>query len=534
MATPDLRRLQLSWVVAAVGGWVVFVALAVYAYRVGGAFAVGAMAVVRMVPAGLAAPFAGVLADRHVRRDVLLGTCLARALSLSAISAAVALSAPFGLVLFLAALFTIAATAHRPAQAALLPSLAQTPAQLTASNAVWSGLDNAAFLVGALLSGGLIATVGMSRVFLLTAVLFALAALPIAGITRDPVPDFRASDDGVHPVRDAIEGYREVSADRGLRLIVGVLSISTVVEGAVDVLVVLLAIDVLGLGGSGVGWLNACWGLGGLVGGALALRRLGRGTLAGGLTLGSLLVGLPLVLIGVIASTAVSVTMLLLLGVGYALIEVAGLSLLQRLPSNDLLGRAFAVVESSYWLTTGIGAMLAPVIVHLLGARGALICVGVLLPTLVVVRWAALAGLEAGVVVPERPFKALRAISLFAPLSLATIENVSRKVDEVQVTAGETVIREGDYGERFYVVAEGLLDVRSEHGAYPSVGAGDYFGEIALLHDVPRTATVTARDDSLLYALDRESFLSAIFAHAATGRTAHHVAAERLARVPTT
>jgi MFS family permease len=532
LSTPDLRRLQLGWGVSAVGGWVVFVALSVYAYQVGGAVAVGATALVRMVPAGLAAPFAGVLADRHSRRDVLVGACVARALLLAGIGVAALASAPFVIVLVLAAFFTMAATAHKPAQAALLPSLAETPRQLAASNAVWSGLDNAAFLAGALLSGGLIAAVGAHRVFLLTGAVFAAAALPIAGIGRDPVPEYRATDDGLHAVRDAIQGFREVGTDRGLRLIVGLLSISTIVEGAVDVLVVLLAIRVLGLGGAGVGWLNACWGFGGVVGGAMALSLLRRGRLAAGLATGSLMVGIPLILIAASASITVAPALLIVLGLGYALIEVAGLSLLQRLTSNDLLGRAFAVVECSYWITTGVGAILAPGIVHLLGVRGALVFVGACLPVLVALRWVPLARFEAGAAVPEGPFRALRTVSLFEPLSLATIENVSRRVDEIVVPAGQAVIREGDLGDRFYVVAQGLLDVSCERGAFPAIGTGDFFGEIALLQDIPRTATVTARHNCILYALDRESFLSAVSSHAFSARTARDVAFERLARVP--
>jgi hypothetical protein len=231
-------------------------------------------------------------------------------------------------------------------------------------------------------------------------------------------------------------------------------------------------------------------------------------------------------------SVGVGVAMLLLLGIGYALIEVAGLSLLQRLPSNDLLGRAFAVVESSYWITTGLGAMLAPVVVELIGLRYSLLAVGACLPLLVAFRWRPLALLEEGIRVPERPFKLLRAVEMFAPLPLATIENVSRRVDAVHVHAGETVVREGDHGDRFFLVAEGRLDVACERGAYPPVGAGDVFGEIALLQDVPRTATVTARDDCLLYALDRESFLCAVFSHASAAGAARRVVSERLERVP--
>jgi len=298
------------------------------------------------------------------------------------------------------------------------------------------------------------------------------------------------------------------------------------------VLVVVVAIKLLGLGGAGVGWLNACWGFGGVIGSAAALTLLRRGRLTAGLSAGCLLVGLPLMLIALAESAATAVAMLTLLGIGYALIEVAGLSLLQRLPSNDLLGRAFAVVESSYWITTGLGAICAPLVIHLIGLRDSLLAVGACLPLLVAFRWHPLAMLEAGIRVPERPFKLLRGVEMFAPLSLATIETVSRQVDAVHVQAGETVIREGDMGDRFFLVAEGRLDVRCERGAYPSVGAGDVFGEIALLQDVPRTATVTARDDCLLYALDRESFLCAVFSHTSAAGAARRVVSERLARAP--
>ena len=532
LATVQLRRLQIGWAVSAVGGWVFFVALSVYAFEAGGATAVGAAALTRMVPAGLAAPLAGVLADRRSRRDVLLAAVGSRALILAAIGAAAAASAPLAVVLVLAALFTVVATAHKPAQASLLPSLVETPQQLAASNAVWSAVDNGAFLVGAVLSGALIASTSMSAAFLLTAGLFALATVPIAQIPRDPVPEFRAAAQRVRPLEDMVDGFHEVGRDHRLRLVVGVLAFSTMVEGAIDVLVVLVAIDMLGLGGAGVGWLNACWGFGGVIGGVAALGLLRRGRLAAGLSVGGLLVGLPLMLIAATESVPVAVWMLVALGIGYALIEVAGLSLLQRLPSNDLLGRAFAVVESSYWITTGLGAMLAPLVVNLIGLRDSLLVVGACLPLLVAFRWHALAVLEAGIRVPERPFKTLRAVEMFAPLPLATIENVSRRVDAVEVHAGETVVREGEYGDRFYMVVEGELDVSCERGDYPSVAPGDVFGEIALLQDVPRTATVTARDECLLYALDRESFLCAVSSHVSATNAARRVASERLARVP--
>jgi hypothetical protein len=119
LGTRDLRRLQLAWAVSSVGGWAFFVALAVYAYDAGGAAAVGAATLVRMVPAGLAAPLTGLLADRHSRRDVLLGATAGRAVVLAGLAAAVALDAPLGVVLVLGALFTIVATAHKPGKVLL-------------------------------------------------------------------------------------------------------------------------------------------------------------------------------------------------------------------------------------------------------------------------------------------------------------------------------------------------------------------------------------------------------------------------------
>src|SRR5918995_1112905 len=180
MGAADLRRLQLAWSAASVGGWVFFIVLAVYAYDQGGAAAVGLAALARMVPAGLAAPLAGVVVDRRSRREVLLAITLGRALVLVGVSAAVAVDAPLALVLVLGALFTALATAHRPAQAALLPALASTPAQLAASNAVWTAVDSAGFLVGSLLAGALVAATSIESAFAVTAGLFTLALWPLA------------------------------------------------------------------------------------------------------------------------------------------------------------------------------------------------------------------------------------------------------------------------------------------------------------------------------------------------------------------
>ena len=312
----------------------------------------------------------------------------------------------------------------------------------------------------------------------------------------------------------------------------GVSACSTLVEGAADVLIVLVAIELLDLGQAGVGWLNSAWAVGGIVGGAAAISLLGRGRLAGGLAAGCLLVGGALLITAAKPEIAVAAAMLAGLGVGYSLIETAGQTLLQRLTSEDLIGRAFAVMETSYWITSGIGAILAPLLVSLLGLRGAMVAVGCCLPLVAALRWASLARFEAGAAIPEHAFALLRRVPLFAPLAIGTLENLSRRVVEMDVPAGQAVVREGEPGDRFYLIAEGEFDVTCSRGDFPPIGEGDVFGEIALLRDVPRTATVSARTDAVVLALDRDSFLTAVSGHRFSERTVDSLASERAEREP--
>jgi MFS family permease len=533
LATAPLRRVQLAWTAASIGGWIFFIVLAVYAYNEGGATAVGVAALARMLPAGLAAPLAGVIVDRRSRREVLLVITVARALVLAGMAAAVAVEAPLAAVLALSAVFTALATAHKPAQAALLPALAETPRQIAASNAVLTAVDNAGFLAGSLLGGVLVATASVETAFLVDAGLFAAAAWPLARIPRDPIPAYREQpDEAEQALEELSSGFRTIAREPSLRLLAGVAACSTFVEGMVDVLVVLVAIELLDLGDAGVGWLNSAWAVGGIVGGAVAISLLGRGRLARGLAGGCLLVGIPLLLVAALPEVLVALAMLVILGAGYSLIETAGLTLMQRLASDDVLGRAFAVVESSYWLTTGLGAMIAPVIVSVLGVRGALVAIGCCLPVVAALRWRGLARLEAGAAIPEHAFALLRRVPLFAPLPIGTLENLSQRLAEVEVPAGQAVVREGELGDRFYVIAEGEFEVTCSHGAFPPLVGGDVFGEIALLRSTPRTATVTARTDALVFSLDRDVFLAAVGGHPFSTRAVGSIVAERTERVP--
>ncbi len=407
---------------------------------------------------------------------------------------------------------------------ALLPVLAEDPRQLTASNALWSAVDSVGFVAGSLFGGLLVALGGVELALSATAGVFALSAVALAGI---PV-DRRGAEPPAPPRQDLLEGFEVVRADRDLRLVVGVLGMTTLVEGAIDVLVVLIALELLQLGAAGVGWLNSAWGVGGVLGGMTAAVLIARGCNATGLMLGSLCVGVPLLVLSAVPAVGVAVVGLVVLGVGYAVIEVAGLTLVQRLASDAVLARTFGVVEGTYWLTTGLGSLLAPVLVALFGLRGALFAVGIVLPLLVLARYRSLLRLEASAPVPEAEYALLRRVGMFAPLPVVRIEELARRVEHVRAGAGDTIIREGESGDRFYVIADGAVEV-SERGRFRRVEEiGDCFGEIALLRATPRTATVVARTDVDLLALEREEFLAAITGDRRALAAGHELADARL------
>jgi predicted MFS family arabinose efflux permease len=472
------------------------------------------------------------LGDRYSRRNVLLVLALARAAVLAGAAAVVWEDGPAAFVFALAALFTAIGTGHKPAQAALLPSLADDPRQLAAGNALWSAVDSVGFLAGAALGGVFIAVGGAELALSVTALAFVAAAVALLGIPADhregePAPPLP----GGRRAAEIAEGFRAVGADKRLRLVVGVLGVSTLVEGAIDVLVVLIALELLDLGNAGVGWLNSAWGVGGVLGGAGAAMLVTRGRNATALVVAGLAIGVPLIVLTAVPEAAVAALGLVVLGVGYAVMEVAGLTLVQRLASDSVLARAFGVVEGTYWLTTGIGSLLAPVLVLALDLRGALLVVGVTLPALMLIRWRALVRLEASAPVPEDEYRLLRGLPMFAPLPVARLEELAMRVTHVHRPAGETIIREGEPGDRFYVIAEGEVDVTEGGRFRRTEPAGDCFGEIALLREVPRTATVVARTDVNLLALEREEFLAAITGDRRALAAGQHLVEARLAPV---
>jgi MFS family permease len=527
---PRLRRLQLAWIGSSVGTWGYVVALMVYAYKQGGPGAVGLVGLIRWFPAAVAAPFGGMVGDRFPRLRVMVVSDVIRAAALGAAAAAIVIDAPATIVYLLAILVTLVSQAFQPAESALLPTLAESPEELAAANVANSTIEAAGYFVGPALGGLLLAVSNVETVFVATAVAFVWSALMLALIRlREPEPT-------TEPARgswqhEALAGFRTIWRDSRLRLIIGLFAAQTLVYGAFVVLTAVASIRLLGLGSPGIGYLNAALGVGGLVGGIVAVALVGSRRL--GLTFGLALIlwGTPILLIGVWAKAAPAFALIGLAGLGLTLVDVAGFTLLQRAVPEHVLARVFGVLHSAFYATAGIGAIVAPVLVSWLGIRSALIVVGAVIPVVTIPSFGMLAQIDRTLTVPTAQLEALRAIEMFAPLPAPTLEALAASLTRLEVPAGETIFRQGDHGDRFYIVNSGEIEIEIDGREANVLGPGDHFGEIALLHDIPRTATARARKETQLYALDRDAFLGAVTGHAGSSEAAETVVAARLGLV---
>jgi MFS family permease len=533
---PELLRVQFALFGFNLAEWGVWVAVAVYAYDNGGATEAGIVAAIQLVPAGLCGPLISVLADREPPARLLRRGYLVQSALMTLVAVVLIGGGPRYLVYFLAALVATAMTTTRPAQTALVPFLARRPEELTAANVVSGWNESVAMLVAPALAGVLLATVGPGWVFAAMAAATLVSAVLVAPLdtTRARVePDVEPTAELPGVFADVMDGIRVVAGQRSLRMLVLLLGIQFLALGALDLLTVVVALSVLDLGQGGSGYLNAAFGLGAVLATLLTARFVGSRRLIPSLIAAALGWGGALFVLGVRPSEVGAVVLLTVAGVSYMLFQVAARTLLQRAAPADVVSRVFGLVEGIYMFGLAAGALVVPLLVSALGVKAAIIGIGAVLPVSLLLCGRALLDVDADATVPVVEIALLRSVPFLESLPAPELETLARSLVEIDAEPGDVLLAEGDVGDRFYVVAEG--EVEASRGGAPlhRFGRGDGFGEIALLRDVPRTATCTAVSRATLYALDREPFVLAVCGHRRSLEAASRVVDERLASIPT-
>jgi MFS family permease len=526
---PDLRRAQLSFLGAWTAEWAFTVGLGIVAYRDGGATAVGLVGLLRMVPSAVAAPLLSPLADKGRRERVLVLVSTARGVATCAAAVVVGVDGPTAIVYALAVLSTIAATLFRPAHSALLPSLCHTGAELAGANVVRGLLDAAATLVGPLLAAVLLHVAGVTAVFAVAggASLWAAALLLRLRYDAPPRP---SAPPGTNLLASAAEGVRAVARDGDLALVMGLAVAQTLTRGALTVLTVVVAIDLLRTGEPGVGILNAGIGAGAVLGSLAASMLVDTRRLGAWFAVGVALWGVPLLLIGAFPQQGVAFLLLAWVGVGNSLIDLGGFTLLSRMAPDEVLARVFGVLESLVALSTGVGAVVASVLVEVYGVRAALVLVGLLCPAAAVASWWRLRRLDRSMDVRDHEIALLRRVSMLSVLPLPAIERLARGLEPVAVPAGRTLFHQGDVGDRYFVIESGEAEVIGDGRVVARLGPGEGFGEIALLRRTRRTATVRAGTELRLHALGSDRFLPVVLGYTPSTREAGTVVDTMLGR----
>ena len=522
----DLRRVELGWGAAVFAEWMHFVALGVFAYEAGGTAAVGIAGAIRMLPAALIAPFAAVLGDRFRRELFVAGVALAGAAALALSATAASTGSAEALVYALAGVVGVAATLIRPALQALLPSLARTPSELIAANGATSSVESVGTLAGPLVAGVLVSQTDVATAFAVAAAASLTAAALFTRVRAEGRVAFAGKFVG-GAWRDVVAGLRVVAGAPRPRLVVGLFAAQGFVRGCLNVLIVVTAFELFDAGAAAVGYMTAALGVGGLVGAVATFTLAGR-RLAAPFGVALVFWGLPIALVAPWPYVAVAVALLAVVGAANSVEDVAGFTLIQRLVHDEVLTRVLASVWGLAMGAVALGSLVAPAIADAVGPRAALVLVGAILPLLTLVTWRQLLAIDR-VAAPAARLDLVERVPMFAPLSLAAKEQIARRLTPVDVPSGEVVIRAGEAGDRFYVVTAGELRVDAG-GVEATMREGDSFGEIALLHDVPRTATVEAAEDSRLYALERDDFLAAVTGHREARAAGEAVAAARAER----
>jgi MFS family permease len=551
-----LRNINLAFAGSAIGDWAYATAIVVWAYGQGGLTLVGLWGTVRLLLMALVTPFASTLVDRLPRKMVMIATDLMRGVLVLIVAFLIYVDFNYIVILVLATLTALIAAPFRPAVAALLPSLVDEPEELTAANGAGSTIESLAFFVGPALGGLLITAFSVPLVIVFNAITFAWSALLVSRIrvpaahrdlgvapevlaATDPAAAADSAGQGAVAVvaqedkrtesflTESMAGFRAILGDKDLRLISGVYSAQTIVAGASIVYTVEMAVQMTSFGAEGVGYLESALGVGAILGGLVAIGRASKQRIATDFGWGVVFWAIPLLLAAVGDAMWAAIAAVVIIGFANPIVDVNASTILQRLTPDAVLGRVFGALDSALIAAMALGSIVYPLLFHWLGLRWSLAVLGIAVTLLVLPTFGRLRRLDTMLGASEE-LELLSQIPLFSPLEPKSLEDIARQLKRREVRKGEAVITEGEVGDRFYIVEFGRTTATHNGEVLSTQGPGDPFGEIALLRDVPRTATVTADEDSVLLYLERDEFLAAVTGNSEVAGRADDLIARRI------
>jgi MFS family permease len=508
------RNLQLLFggqVVSSFGDWLYVLALGILAYEItGSATVVAVLTFARLLPYAVLLPFSGMLADRGNRKVLMISADLGRGACMFGLLFAGSeetLWIAYPLV-FLATMFS---SLFQPAMSSVLPAIVGDEEKLVEANSIWSQMDSVSFVLGPAL-GGVLALLGAPELaFVINGATFLVSAATLLFVHIPPreTPETAEGDEEEGWLSETLAGFRFLFRENE-----GVLAALTVAlvglsftGGGIWTLILVLSDEAFGLGTEGSGFLNSAYGVGGVVGGFAA------GYLASKVRLGPAVIwsigagSAVFICLGISPAGVLPFVIMFVVGILDIMVDVNGTTIIQTGTPEKLLGRVFGAFDGVLILAMLAGALIVGPLIDLLGPRtttvvSMLVALGIFLLCLPRLR-------KLDRVLGVRMF--IRKVPVLSGLSHAVLEDLASRMTLEKVPDGTAVVSQGEVGNRLYIVKDGEAEVVArgddeQEKALATLSKNDYFGEIALLKDVPRTATVRAKGALELYSLDREDF----------------------------
>lgn len=515
----DFRWLISSLVVDQSGSWAYNVALSVYVFDATHSAAwVGAVNVSRFVPMLVTSPYAGVIADRFERTRVLKASSLLCFVWMSALFVVALVHAPVGLALVFAVLCSVCAIVYVPTVSAMLPQLV-AESDLAAANALNSTVDNGATIVGPAIGAALVVLGGPAFAFAVNAGTFLYAAFAVSRIrTRSTPVDVTAGGQS-GPLAQMLVGLRAITQSADVALLVAFCALASFLYGTDTVLFVVVSQTQLGTGASGYGYLLAGLGVGGVLAASAVNRLSGKPRLGLIIAAGMLVYCLPTAMLAWVHTPAIAFGLEVVRGAGTLVVDVLAITTLQRAAAAEVTARVFGVFFALVLGAIAVGALVAPVLLSAFGLRAVLLGLGLGVPVVVLLGYPQLRALDRRALArlaELRPrISMLEGFGLFAAASRPVLERLAAAATELSVPAAAAIVTEGEPSDALYLLASGEVAVsaRGEAGRsrrIRTLEAPAYFGEIGLIHRVPRTATVKALERSRLYRIAGEDFIDAL------------------------
>jgi len=520
---PGGRSLFGITLVDAITEFSAWIAILVVAFDKGGAGAAGLAVVVQLVPAALFAPIVTAAGDRFARHLVLMSSFAIQALTAGGIAGALIADLPLVVVYLLAAAFTVASSATPAAVVSLFVHYARTPAELMQWNITRSFVRSAGILIGPLVTAIVLAVWSPSVVFLMIGIGCATTSVLIG--LRLPRDDrLRSTVTASLILHDSLQGVRYVITHRHPRRVVAYIGAVEMLMGTFDVIFVAVAFEQLGRGGSASALITAAFAVGALLAATIASRRLAW-QLSSLATIGALLLTVPLLALGKPTLLVAVMILVALLGAGNGFIEIGTQTLLQRSCSETMTSRAFGALDSAALVAAAVGAAATGAVIDESDLTSGLLVIGVVGVVVLVIGSIALRGSErAAAPKDEKLVQQLRSVSFLQSLPQPTLERLARSLEQRVDEPGTEFVRQGEAGEEFFVVLSGAVDIEIDGSVIDHLVAPSSFGEVALLHDDVRAATVTATETTRVAIIQQTDFLDAISRTATSHRDALHVA----------